>query len=159
VLGVRCPSCHTLDTRVVDSRGAEDGSVIRRRRECVACGRRVTTFERYEEAPLLVVKRSGRREPFDRDKIVRGLVSASKGRPLRPEQFVELSLAVEESARLEGTEVSSEWVGRAVLERLQPLDPVACLRFASVYKDFDDVSDFAREAVLLQGSSAQFPTA
>src|SRR5690606_26550587 len=104
--GVRCPSCQTLDTRVVDSRGAEDGSVIRRRRECAACGRRITTFERYEESPLMVVKRSGLREPFDRDKIVRGLVSASKGRPLGSEQFVELSLAVEESARLEGSEVS-----------------------------------------------------
>jgi transcriptional repressor NrdR len=159
VSGVRCPSCQALDTRVVDSRGAEDGSVIRRRRECSACGRRVTTFERYEESPLMVVKRSGIREPFDRDKIVRGLVSASKGRPLGSEQFVELSLAVEESARLEGAEVSSEWVGRAVLERLRSLDPVASLRFASVYKDFDDVSDFAREAVLLQGGGRQVPTA
>lgn len=106
----------------------------------------------------MVLKRSGLREPFDRDKIVRGLVSASKGRPLGPEQFVQLSVAVEESARLEGGEVSSEWVGRAVLERLRPLDQVACLRFASVYKDFDDVSDFAREAVLLKGAPDQLPT-
>lgn len=142
----------------MDSRGTEDGTVIRRRRECVACGRRVTTFERYEESPLLVVKRSGLREPFDRDKIVRGLVSASKGRPLGSEQFVELALAVEESARLEGSEVSSQWIGRAVLERLGLLDQVACLRFASVHKDFADVSDFAREAVLLQGSTTPSPT-
>lgn len=158
VRAVRCPSCQTPDTRVVDSRGADDGAVIRRRRECSSCGRRITTFERYEELPLVVVKRSGLREPFDREKIVRGLVSASKGRPLGSHQFVELSMAVEESARLEGCEVSSEWVGRAVLERLGALDPVACLRFASVYKDFDDVSDFAREASLLQGSLPHLPT-
>lgn len=121
------------------------------------CGKRVTTFERYEEAPLVVVKRSGVRQPFNRDKIVRGLVSASKGRPLHPDQFLALSLAVEESARLEGAEVSSEWIGQAVLERLRPLDPVACIRFASVHKDFADVSDFAREAVLLQGPAPVLP--
>lgn len=156
---VRCPTCLTSDTRVIDSRAAEDGSAIRRRRECGACGRRITTFERFEEVPLMVVKRAGGREPFDRDKIVRGLVSASKGRPLGGEQFVELSVAVEESARLEGSEVSSEWIGRAVLERLRPLDQVACLRFASVYKDFDDVADFEREAVLIKRSAHELPTA
>jgi transcriptional repressor NrdR len=144
---------------VIDSRAAEDGSAIRRRRECGECGRRITTFERYEELPLMVHKRSGVREPFDRDKIVRGLVSASKGRPLRSEHFVELSAAVEEAARLEGSEVSSEWVGRAVLERLRPLDQVACLRFASVYKGFDDISDFEREAVLIKRSADELPTA
>ena len=158
VPAVRCPSCQSLDTRVVDSRGTEDGSVIRRRRECSGCGRRVTTFERYEESPLQVVKRSGEREGFDRDKIVRGLVAASKGRPLRSEQFVDVALVVEESARLEGAEVSSEWVGRAVLERLRDLDPVAALRFASVYKDFDDVNDFAREAILLRDAGVRLPT-
>jgi transcriptional repressor NrdR len=156
---VRCPSCHAADTRVVDSRSADDGSAIRRRRECSTCGRRITTFERYEEVPLLVVKRSGGREPFDRDKIVRGLVSASKGRPLGSEHFIDLSVAVEESARLEGSEVTSEWIGRAVLERLRPLDQVASIRFASVYKDFADVSDFAREAVLLQGATDGLTTA
>jgi transcriptional repressor NrdR len=155
---VRCPTCHAPDTRVIDSRAADEGSAIRRRRECGACGRRITTFERFEEVPLVVVKRSGEREAFDRDKIVRGLVSAAKGRPLGSEQFVELSLSVEEAARLEGSEVTSAWIGRAVLGRLRALDEVACLRFASVYKGFDDIADFEREAVLIKRSYDDLPT-
>src|SRR5690606_19989321 len=131
---VRCPGCGSFDDKVVDSRQSEDGTSIRRRRACLECQRRFTTFERLEEEHLMVVKRSGDREPFDRDKVISGLVAATKSRPVEPEQMVELAVAVEESARLEGGEISTQDVGRAVLERLRNLDVVAAVRFASVYK-------------------------
>ncbi len=145
-----CPVCHADDTRVVDSRGADDGLAIRRRRYCSQCDRRFTTFERSEEQPVVVTKRGGVREPFCREKIVRGLVSASKGRPLDASFFEALACGVEESARLEANEVTSEWVGLAVLERLRGVDQVAALRFASVYKGFTDVDDFEREMSLIK---------
>jgi transcriptional repressor NrdR len=134
---------------VVDSRLAEDGAAIRRRRECLTCGRRFTTYERVEEAPVTVVKRSGHRETFDRAKIVAGLRAAAKNRPVSPEQMDILAGDVEESLKLEGPEVSSQQIGMAVLERLRALDEVAYLRFASVYKGFADVGDFEREVGLL----------
>jgi transcriptional repressor NrdR len=146
---VRCPSCASLDDKVVDSRLAEDGATIRRRRECLACGRRVTTFERVEEVPLTVLKRSGGREPFDRAKVAAGIRAAAKNRPLSPAQIAEASTEIEEALRLEGAEVASSRIGVVVLERLRALDEVAYLRFASVYKDFDDPSDFGRELELL----------
>jgi transcriptional repressor NrdR len=127
---------------------AEDGAVIRRRRECLSCARRFTTYERLEEAPLWVIKRAGDREAFDRAKVVVGLTSATKNRPVDPEQLEALAQQVEESLR--GTaEVSSQQIGLAVLERLRDLDDVAYLRFASVYKGFEDVGDFEREVGLL----------
>ena len=147
--GVRCPSCASLDDKVVDSRTADDGAAIRRRRECLACGRRYTTFERLEEAPLMVVKRSGQRVPFERAKIVAGIRAAAKNRPVTPEQMEALGGEVEEVVRLEGPEVASERIGRAVLDRLRELDEVAYLRFVSVYKGFDNLTDFEREVVLL----------
>ena len=141
--------CASLDDKVVDSRQADDGVAIRRRRECLGCGRRFTTFERVEELPLVVVKRSGDREPFDRDKVATGIRLAAKGRPIEAdgggEALDELINAVEDALRLEGGEVSSEAVGRSVLERLREADPVAAVRFASVYLGFDDLSDFERE--------------
>ena len=148
---MRCPVCGSLDDKVVDSRLADDGAAIRRRRECLACNRRFTTFERLEELPLslVVVKRSGDRMPFDRAKIVAGLVAAAKNRPVSTEQMEQLAADVEEEMRLLGGEVSSQDVGLAVLTRLEALDHVAYLRFASVYKGFEDVADFQREAVLL----------
>jgi transcriptional repressor NrdR len=146
---VRCPVCSSLDDKVVDSRLAEDGAAIRRRRECLACNRRFTTFERLEEAPLLVEKRSGDRVPFDRAKVVAGVSSAAKGRPITTEQFEQVAADVEEEMRLAGPEVTSAQVGLAVLTRLEALDHVAYLRFASVYKGFEDVSDFQREVTLL----------
>jgi transcriptional repressor NrdR len=130
----------------VDSRLAEDGVAIRRRRECLACGRRFTTYERLDDLPLHVIKRSGDREPWDRAKVVAGLHAAAKNRPLADELIDDIALQVEEEARLAGPEVTSEQVGLAVLERLRPLDEVAYLRFASVYKGFADADDFAREA-------------
>ncbi len=147
--GVRCPWCGVDDDRVVDSRQAEDGGAIRRRRECLGCGRRFTTFERVEEVPLWVVKRSGLREPFDRAKVVEGVRAACKNRPVSDEQMEELAQSVEDALRAETTEPTSQQVGVAVLERLQGLDDVAYLRFASVYKGFEEAGDFQREAGLL----------
>jgi transcriptional repressor NrdR len=149
---VRCPACSHLDDKVVDSRANDDGSAIRRRRQCLGCGFRFTTFERYEEVPLLVVKRSGDRVPFDRAKVTDGVRAAAKGRPIDDEQVAELATAVEDELRLIGGDVSSEQVGRAVLERLVGLDQVAYLRFASVYKGFDDPADFQREVRLLKAT-------
>ncbi len=128
----------------------DDGATIRRRRACVECAFRFTTFERVELAPITVTKRGGQREPFDRQKIVHGLVAASKGRPIESETFEALADEVEERARFEGGDVTSEWVGRAVLDRLRLIDQVACLRFASVYKDFTDIADFEREVHLIK---------
>jgi len=138
--------CASLDDKVVDSRLADEGAAIRRRRECLGCGRRFTTYERLEDTPLLVVKRSGHREPWDRAKVVAGLRAAAKNRPLADAQLDDVALQVEEEVRLGGPEVTSEQVGLAVLERLRALDEVAYLRFASVYKGFAEADDFAREA-------------
>lgn len=150
---MRCPSCLAADTRVVDSRTADDGAAIRRRRACVACGHRFTTFERLEEVPLVVVKRSGDREPFERAKVIAGVRAAIKGRPITDAQLEALAAEVEDSARLDGPEVSSAQVGLAVLDRLRLLDEVAYLRFASVYKNFGAVDDFQRELRLLAKTS------
>ena len=135
---------------MVDSRTVDDGSSTRRRRACTECPFRFTTFERVEVAPLYVIKRGGRREPFDRQKITRGLASASKGRPIDREIFELLADEIEERARYQGGDVASEWIGRAVLDRLRVIDHVACLRFASVYKDFTDIDDFEREVTLIK---------
>jgi len=146
---VRCPWCQSLDDKVVDSRLAEEGGAIRRRRECLSCNRRYTTYERLEEAPLWVIKRGGEREPFDRAKLVAGVRSATKNRPVTETQLEDLAQHVEDALRGEGVELTSEQIGRAVLERLRDLDEVAYLRFASVYKGFEDVGDFEREVGLL----------
>ena len=152
---VRCPVCGSQDDRVVDSRTADDGSAIRRRRACSSCGRRFTTYERIEEIPLAVVKRSGEREPFDRVKVVVGLRAAAKGRPLLDDQLEAIAAGVEEQLRLDGaTDVPSERVGLLVLESLRELDQVAYMRFASVYKGFDDAADFQREVTLLTKATA-----
>jgi transcriptional repressor NrdR len=133
----------------VDSRQAEDGDAIRRRRECLGCGRRFSTLERIQEVPLWVVKRTGLREPFDRAKVIEGVRAACKNRPVTDEQMEELAQGVEDALRAETTEPSSQQVGLAVLERLKALDDVAYLRFASVYKGFEDINDFQREVGLL----------
>lgn len=139
-----------MDDKVIDSRMAEGGAATRRRRECVACGRRYTTFERVEEAPIVVVKRSGNREPFERAKILAGIRRAAKNRPIGEDEITAVAAAVEEQVRELGPEVGSEVVGKAVLDHLRSLDPVTYLRFASVYKGFEDVTDFEREVGLLQ---------
>jgi transcriptional repressor NrdR len=139
---------------VVDSRLAEEGAAIRRRRECLVCDRRYTTFERVEEVPLMVLKRSGLREPFDRSKVILGLRSATKNRPVTEAQLDALSQQVEDTVRESGTEPTTQEVGLAVLERLSSLDDVAYLRFASVYKGFEDADDFQREVGLLTKTTA-----
>lgn len=150
---MRCPRCSNVDDKVVDSRSADDGSAIRRRRECLACGSRFTTYERLEEVPFTVVKRSGQREPFDRAKVVAGIEAAAKNRPVTSEQIAAMAADIEEALRIAGTEVSSEQVGVTVLERLRAVDEVVYLRFASVYKDFSAARDFEREAGLLKKST------
>jgi transcriptional repressor NrdR len=134
---------------VVDSRTAQDGAAIRRRRLCPSCHYRFTTFERMEEAALMVTKRSGQRVPFDRAKVVSGVRAAAKGRPVSEEELENLAIDVEDAMRLDGPEVTSAHVGVAVLDALRHLDEVAYLRFASVYKGFDDAADFERELTLL----------
>lgn len=147
---MRCPKCHVDDTKVIDSREADDGTAIRRRRSCLACAHRFTTYERLEEVPLTVTKSNGCREPFDRVKLVAGISAACKGRPVSPEQIDQMGEAIEDEVRLRGPEVPSAVVGVEVLERLRRLDEVAYLRFASVYKGFDAAADFQRELVLLK---------
>ncbi len=152
---MRCPACSSDDDRVVDSRTSEDGATIRRRRECLHCRRRFTTYERIEEVPVIVVKRSGEREPFDRMKIVVGLRAAAKSRPLSDDQLEAVAADVDDQLRLAGAgEVPSERVGMLVLDRLRELDHVTYMRFASVYKGFDDAADFEREVTLLTKATA-----
>lgn len=152
---MRCPSCGATEDRVVDSRETEDGSAIRRRRECSSCHGRFSTIERLSGAPpLSVLKRSGEREPFQRQKMVQGIAAACKNRPVRPEQVSALAADIEEQLRRSGPVVASERVGLAVLDRLRELDEVAYLRFASVYKGFDSAVDFAREVGLLAKQTA-----
>ena len=146
---MRCPYCRANDDKVVDSRLADESAAIRRRRECLACGRRYTTYERVEDVPVLVRKRSGESEPFDRDKLRAGLDRAASGR-LDPAAIDLVVGEIEEELRSQGGEVASDRVGLAVLERLRALDPVAYLRFASVYKGFEDLADFEREVGELQ---------
>ncbi len=143
---MHCPACQADDTKVVDSRLAEEGAAIRRRRECLACGYRFTTFERVDEVTLLVAKSDGRQEPFERAKVSAGIAAATKGRPLSATSVEELAESVEDGLRLSGGIVSSAQIGLAVLDRLRTLDEVAYLRFASVYKHFDAAADFHRRS-------------
>ena len=152
---MQCPFCRAMESRVVDSRLAAGGAAVWRRRACDGCQKRFTTYERIEEVPLVVVKRSGDREPFDRVKIVVGLRAAAKSRPLSDDQLEGVAADVDDQLRLAGAgDVPSERVGLLVLEQLRDLDEVAYMRFASVYKGFDDAADFEREAGLLTKSTA-----
>ncbi len=147
---MRCPWCKAEDDRVVDSRAADAGAAIRRRRECNSCGRRYTTFERVEDVGLVVVKRDGSKEPFDRAKVSAGILKAAKTQPAgdRLDRIVD---GVEDRLRRKGPLVTSQEVGLEVLAQLAKLDQVAYMRFASVYKDFQEITDFERElGVLLQ---------
>lgn len=142
---MRCPFCQNEDTQVKDSRPTEDGACIRRRRQCDKCGQRFTTFERVQLRDLVVLKRSGRRAPFDRDKLARSVNVALRKRPIDPEQVEQMISGI--VRRLEGTgenEVQSETIGELVMDALSHLDPVAYVRYASVYRDFRETSDFAQ---------------
>lgn len=151
---MRCPYCSSLDDKVVDSRLAEQGRAIRRRRECLGCGRRTTTYERVEELPLLVVKRSGFSEPFDPAKLHAGISAAAGNGPVGAEAVSALVATIEEELRATGPEVSSDQVGLAVLDHLRTLDELSYLRFASVYKGFETIEDFEREVGELQKTTA-----
>lgn len=145
-----CPYCAADDDKVIDSRVADDGRAIRRRRECLGCGRRFTTFERAEEVPLFVRKRDGVDEPFDRDKIVRGLRQACKNRPVTEAEIDAIADEVEEAMRATTQRpIPTADLGRHVLDLLRDVDEVAYVRFASVYKDFQELTDFERELGLL----------
>jgi transcriptional repressor NrdR len=146
---VRCPWCGHADDKVVDSRASEGGGAIRRRRECLSCSRRFTTFERVEAASLTVVKRDGAKEPFDKAKVVSGVMKAIKNRPVTDEQVAHLADRVEDKLRRKGPVVTTQEVGLEVLAQLRRLDDVAYMRFASVYKDFQEITDFERELGLL----------
>ncbi|WP_104526180.1 transcriptional regulator NrdR [Blastococcus atacamensis] len=149
---MRCPFCHNPDSRVIDSREADEGATTRRRRNCPKCGRRFTTVE---EAVLAVVKRNGVSEPFNRSKVVAGVRRACQGRPVDEGQLKLLAQQVEDAIRATGAaEVPSNEVGLAILGPLRELDEVAYLRFASVYRSFTSVADFEREIAELKGREA-----
>jgi transcriptional repressor NrdR len=145
---VFCPYCKNAESRVIDSRTADDGAAIRRRRSCPACGRRFTT---QETVILMVGKRSGATEPFTRDKIVNGVRRACQGRPVTEDQLAILAQQVEDTIRARGSgEIASHDVGLAILGPLRELDEVAYLRFASVYRSFESLADFEEEIVALR---------
>jgi transcriptional repressor NrdR len=140
---MRCPNCASLDTQVKDSRPTEDSSVIRRRRVCLACNFRFTTFERVQLRELTVIKRNGRRVPFDRDKLLRSVQIALRKRPVEPERIEQaVSKIVRELESQGEAEISSEAIGELVMEALRSLDDVAYVRFASVYRNFREAKDF-----------------
>lgn len=151
---MHCPVCRADDTKVVDSRLAEEGAAVRRRRQCLACSHRFTTFERIDEVPLVVVKSDGRTEPFDRAKIVAGIAAATKGRGIAASELEHVAESIEDAVRLGGSQVTTAQIGVAVLDRLRTIDEVAYLRFASVYKNFDAAADFHRELELLSKGAA-----
>jgi transcriptional repressor NrdR len=140
---MRCPFCGNDDTQVKDSRPTEDGSAIRRRRQCPACGGRFTTFERVQLRELVIVKKSGKREPFERDKLARSIEIACRKRPVAPERIERLvNGVVRQLESLGESEIDVSQVGELVMAALQALDPVAYIRFASVYRDFREARDF-----------------
>ncbi|HIW75209.1 transcriptional regulator NrdR [Gordonibacter sp.] len=141
---MRCPSCGNIESKVVDSRPSEDGTAIRRRRECLDCGRRFTTYERLGDNPLIVIKTDGSSEAYDRQKLMRGLLTACAKRPISPEQIASLIDSIETELRnASRNEIRSKELGDMALARLAKLDDVAYVRFASVYKDFQNVEEFA----------------
>ena len=143
---MRCPFCHHDDSKVVDSRSAGDGEIIRRRRECLSCARRFTTYERIERAPIRVMKKDGNRIPFDRNKIRNGLLKACYKRPVSAEAIENILTKVEnEIYKFFDREVPSHFIGEMVMKELRVLDEVSYVRFASVYRDFKDVGEFYRE--------------
>lgn len=143
---MKCPFCGYPDSKVVDSRNAEGATAIRRRRSCKGCGKRFTTFERYERMPLTVIKRNGNREPYKREKLLAGLCKAFEKRPATSQEIEDLATAIEGELREEGKmEIPSSAIGRAVLRKLKEIDEIAYLRFASVYKEFKDISEFQSE--------------
>jgi transcriptional repressor NrdR len=157
---MRCPSCGSLDTQVKDSRPTEDSSAIRRRRLCLACGSRFTTFERVQLRELVVIKRNGRRVPFDRDKLARSVEIAVRKRNVAPELVEQtVSKIVRDLENLGENEVTSETIGETVMAHLRELDDVAYVRFASVYRNFREAKDFETVLGELAGEEDDKPLA
>jgi transcriptional repressor NrdR len=143
---MRCPFCGHAEDRVVDSRELSEGSQVRRRRECLSCARRFTTYERVEEVPALVVKRDGRREPYDRTKVLAGVVRACEKRPVSSSHLEAMADEVEAAlARRDDREIRAEEIGQILMAKLRELDQVAYVRFASVYRRFEDIEQFLVE--------------
>lgn len=143
---MKCPSCHYKETKVVDSRLNAEGNSIRRRRECLKCEKRFTTYEYVEQVPLMVVKRDGRRQPFDRSKIIAGLVKACEKRPISVDKIEEITSEIERLIQKKyDREVSASRIGEIIMEKLAHLDEVAYVRFASVYRQFRDLNQFMSE--------------
>jgi transcriptional repressor NrdR len=148
---MKCPSCKSLESKVIDSRLIEEGVSIRRRRECLACGSRYTTYERYSEPPLMVIKKDDRREPFDRRKILSGINKACNKRNVTAQEIEHLVNRIEEEIRsFSSSEVRSDFVGKTIMTHLKKLDQVAYVRFASVCKKFDKAEHFIEEAKTLE---------
>ena len=142
---MKCPFCASVNTQVLESRMVDDGLSIRRRRECLKCGKRFTTYEKVRGTVLWVIKKDGRREPFDREKVKRGIIRAVEKRPISMDLIEDMVNEIErEMLRKEKEEISSKAIGKAVLRKLKRVDKVAWLRFASVYLEFEDLEDFAR---------------
>lgn len=157
---MRCPSCQSLDTQVKDSRPTEDSAAIRRRRVCLSCGFRFTTFERVQLRELTVIKRNGRRVPFDRDKLMRSIQIAVRKRNVEPERVEQVvSKIVRELESLGESEVTSETIGETVMAHLRELDDVAYVRFASVYRNFRERKDFEQALAELEGEEEPKPVA
>lgn len=151
---MRCPYCGNLDDKVLESRTMANGESIRRRRECLGCGYRFTSYERIEEKPFMVVKRDGRRQPFDRTKLEKGISRALEKRPVSTESLENIVLEIEDQAimRCRGSrEISTEDLGDLVLEKLHAVDKVAYIRFASVYRHFENLDEFINEVNKLGG--------
>ena len=143
---MKCPFCANLESKVVDSRPADEGASIRRRRECLSCGKRFTTYETVESLPLVVVKKDGSRQSFDKDKVLRGMIRACEKRPVPMETLVKIADTVEQELQnsLE-RETSTEKIGELVMEHLRDVDEVSYVRFASVYRQFKDINTFMSE--------------
>ncbi len=143
---MKCPFCFAVDSKVVDSRPTDEGTTIRRRRECTHCGKRFTTYEKVEHIPILVVKKDGRREVFDSDKILSGLLKACEKRPITMKDLEALVQDIEKQVYNSlDREITSQRIGEMVMERLKSLDEVAYVRFASVYRQFKDINTFVEE--------------
>ena len=150
---MKCPFCDEPDTKVIDSRPTEEGKAIRRRRECPKCGKRFTTYEKVEEMLFMVVKRDGRRESFDRNKILNGIIRACEKRPVTLAQMEAIVDDVERGLNnMMEKEVSTQFIGEVVMDRLKDLDEVAYVRFASVYRSFKDINTFMEELTKLLGA-------
>ena len=147
---MKCPFCNAADTRVIDSRPADDNASIRRRRQCETCGKRFTTYEKLETMPLMIVKKDNSREPYERSKIEAGIIRSCHKRPVSSEQISSLVDQIENALfSREDREISSSVIGEMVMEKLKDLDPVAYVRFASVYREFKDVDTFMQELTKL----------